>query len=111
MRGARAMGFNTTFRTTHGRCRFRGVQFLPVTQQERFALTRRELAQRFFNHRDQLGLSQMFLNSLRLTWQMSLWADSAILLRTMAWLDLPTETALLAGLHPRQLELGLPPEK
>ena len=68
-----------------------------------------EPAQSF--EKNQLGLGQMFFNSLRLTWQMSLWADSAILLRTMAWLDLPTETALLAGLHPRQLELGLPPEK
>ena len=67
MRGARAMGFNTTFRTTHGRCRFRGVQFLPVTQQERFALTRRELAQRFFNHRDQLGLSQSLFRTGWLT--------------------------------------------
>jgi hypothetical protein len=53
----------------------------------------------------------MFLNSLRLTWQMSLWADSAVLLRTMAWLDLPTESSLLAGLHGRQLELELPAEK
>ena len=52
----------------------------------------------------------MFFNSLRLTWQMSLWADSAVLLRTMAWLDTPPENALLAGLLPRQLELALPVE-
>ena len=53
----------------------------------------------------------MFFNSLRLTWQMSLWADSAVLLRTMAWLDAPQESSLLAGLQPNQLELGLALEK
>jgi len=68
-----------------------------------------EPAQSF--EKNQLGLAQMFFNSLRLTWQMGLWADSVVLLRTMAWLDLPRESSLLAGLHPRQLELGLPPEK
>jgi hypothetical protein len=61
--------------------------------------------------KNQLGLGQMFFNSLRLAWQMSLWADSAVLLRTMAWLDLPTETHLLASLTPRQMELGLSEEK
>jgi len=40
----------------------------------------------------------MFFNSLRLTW----------LLRTMTWLDLSPENALLAGLRPRQLELDFP---
>src|SRR5664279_5642926 len=50
----------------------------------------------------------MFFNSLRLTWQMSLWVDSAVLLRTMAWLDTPPEDALLTGLLPRQLELDYP---
>ena len=49
----------------------------------------------------------MFFNSLRLAWQMSLWADSAVLLRTMAWLDVPTEIHLLAPLMPRQMELDL----
>jgi hypothetical protein len=68
-----------------------------------------EPAQSF--EKNQLGLGQMFFNSLRLTWQMSLWADSAVLLRTMAWLEMPGETALLAGLQPQQLELGLPAEK
>lgn len=53
----------------------------------------------------------MFFNSLRLTWQMSLWTDSAVLLRTMAWLDQPANTVLLAGLMPQQMEFGLPPEK
>jgi hypothetical protein len=64
-----------------------------------------EPAQSF--EKNQLGLGRMFFNSLRLTWQMSLWADSAVLLRTMAWLDLPTEAHLLAPLTPRQPELGL----
>ena len=61
--------------------------------------------------KNQLGLSQMFLRSLRLTWQMSLWVDSAILLRTMAWLDTPPENHLLAQLFGQQMELGLHPEK
>lgn len=64
-----------------------------------------EPAQSF--EKNQLGLGQMFFNSLRLAWQMGLWADSAVLLRTMAWLDMPAETHLLAALTPRQLELGL----
>jgi hypothetical protein len=64
-----------------------------------------EPAQSF--EKNQLGLGQMFFNSLRLTWQMSLWADSAVLLRTMAWLDTPTETSLLRGLQPQQMEFGL----
>jgi hypothetical protein len=68
-----------------------------------------EPAQSF--EKNQLGLGQMFFNSLRLTWQMSLWTDSAVLLRTMVWLDTPPEAALLAGLQPRQLELELPAEK
>ena len=53
----------------------------------------------------------MFFNSLRLTWQMSLWADSAVLLRAMAWRDTPTEASLWAGLQARQLEFGLSAEK
>lgn len=53
----------------------------------------------------------MFFNSLRLAWQMSLWADSAVLLRTMAWLEVPTETHLLAPLALRQMELGLSEQK
>ena len=50
----------------------------------------------------------MFFNSLRLCWQMSLWADSAVLLRTMALLDIAQPSNLLSALVPRQLELGLP---
>lgn len=68
-----------------------------------------EPAQSF--EKNQLGLGRMFFNSLRLAWQMSLWADSAVLLRTMAWLDMPTEVHLLWPLAPRQLELGLGQEK
>jgi len=64
-----------------------------------------EPAQSF--EKNQLGLGQMFFNSLRLAWQMGLWVDSAVLLHTMAWLDAPTETHLLSPLTPRQLELGL----
>jgi len=68
-----------------------------------------EPAQSF--EKNQLGLGAMFFNSLRLVWQMSLWADSAVLLRTMAWLDVPTEIHLLAPLLPRQMELDLSEEK
>ena len=68
-----------------------------------------EPAQSF--EKNQLGLGQMFFNSLRLAWQMSLWTDSAVLLRTMVWLDTPREASLLAGLHPQQLELELPAKK
>lgn len=68
-----------------------------------------EPAQSF--EKNQLGLGAMFFNSLRLTWQMSLWADSAVLLRTMAWLDMPKETHPLAQLQARQMELGLAVEK
>ena len=68
-----------------------------------------EPAQSF--EKNQLGLGQMFFNSLRLAWQMSLWADSAVLLRTMAWLDVPAQTHWLRPLIPRQMELGLSEEK
>ena len=68
-----------------------------------------EPAQSF--EKNQLGLGQMFFNSLRLTWQMSFWTDSAVLLRTMVWLDTPPETSLLASLQPSQLEFELPAEK
>ncbi len=68
-----------------------------------------EAAQSF--EKNQLGLGRMFFNSLRLTWQMSLWADSAALLRTMAWLDLPVEQHPLRNLLGQQLEFGLEEEK
>ena len=63
-----------------------------------------EPAQSF--EKNQLGLGQMFFNSLRLTWQMSLWAESAVLLRTMAWLDTAPEASWLARLQPCQLAVG-----
>ncbi len=68
-----------------------------------------EPAQSF--EKNQRGLGKMFFKSLRLAWQMSLWADRAVLLRPMAWLDLPTEAHLLASLTPGQMELGLSEEK
>lgn len=68
-----------------------------------------EPAQSF--EKNQLGLGRMFLNSLRLTWAMSLLADSTVLLRTMAHLDAPPSDSLLGGLAPKQLELGLTLEK
>ncbi len=49
-----------------------------------------------------LGLNQMFLNSLRLTWNLSLLADAVSLLRALALLDQPQEKALLQDLLPRQ---------
>ena len=57
--------------------------------------------------KNQLGLGKLFLNSLRFTWQMSLWIDAAILLRTRAQLDLPNEPDPLATPHPKQLQLRL----
>lgn len=60
-------------------------------------------AQSFEKHHR--GLGALFCNRLRLTWQMSLWAESAGLLRTTAWLAVPRETPLLTPLMPRQMEL------
>jgi hypothetical protein len=62
-----------------------------------------------------LGLNQLFLNSLRLTWSMSLLADAAGLLRALALLDRPQEKALLQALLPSQTSwswdnLGPPPK-
>jgi hypothetical protein len=64
-----------------------------------------EAAQSF--EKNQLGLSQLFFRNLRLTWQLSLWADSAGLLRTMAWLDTPAQDHSLRELLGKQMELGL----
>ena len=52
--------------------------------------------------KNQLGLNQMFLNSLRLTWCLALWADAAVLLRTHALLHAPVESPLLSELTPQQ---------
>ena len=58
----------------------------------------------------QLGLGQVFLNSLRFTWAMSLLADAVGILRAHVLLARPPAQALLAGLMPTQLSLELPLE-
>ena len=50
-----------------------------------------------------LGLNHMFLNSLRLTWTMSLLADAAGLLRALALMDSPRGKSLLHELIPKQM--------
>jgi hypothetical protein len=66
-----------------------------------------EAAQSF--EKNQLGLSQMFFNSLRLAWCMGLLADSVCLLRAHALLQQPGSCkALLAELAPRQMSMDLP---
>lgn len=56
--------------------------------------------------KNQLGLGQMFFNSLRLTWCMSLLADAAALLRARALLHAaPSDRALLTDLALQQGEL------
>ncbi len=64
-----------------------------------------EPAQSF--EKNQLGLSRMFLNSLRLTWSMGLLADAAVLLRAHALWHEPTHSALLRDLAPQQMTLDL----
>jgi len=54
-----------------------------------------------------LGLSQVFFNSLRLTWTMSLLADAVTLLRAQALLMTPKEENLRKRLLPQQLDLEL----
>jgi len=60
-----------------------------------------EPAQSF--EKNQLGLSQMFLNSLRFTWIMCLLADSVSILRARALLENPPEDFPLKDLLPQQL--------
>jgi hypothetical protein len=67
-----------------------------------------EPAQSF--EKNQLGLSNVFCNSLRFTWAMALLADAAVLLRARALLGRPTPRQLLAGLMPLQLSLELEAE-
>ena len=56
--------------------------------------------------KNQLGLSAMFLNSLRFTWCMALLADAVALLRCHAFLHgPPSERALLGEMAARQGEL------
>ena len=59
-----------------------------------------EAAQSF--EKNQLGLDSFFLNSLALTWTMSLLADSVALLRCLAQLRAAPEPNLLAALRPKQ---------
>jgi hypothetical protein len=56
--------------------------------------------------KNQLGLSQVFFNSLRLTWTMCLLADAAVLLRAIVMIREPAPPpVLLDELLPRQLPL------
>lgn len=57
--------------------------------------------------KQQLGLSEMFLNSLRLTWTLALLADTVSLLRAHAFLRQEPTANPLAGLQPNQLNLPL----
>ena len=67
-----------------------------------------EPAQSF--EKNQLGLSNVFFNSLRFTWVMALLADAVVLLRARALLGRPVRRPLLADLMPVQLALELGPE-
>ena len=53
--------------------------------------------------KNQLGLSQVFLNSLRLTWSMCLLADAISIMRARALLERPPSDFLLKALLPQQL--------
>jgi hypothetical protein len=57
--------------------------------------------------KNQLGLSTVFLNSLRLAWIMSLLADAAVLLRARALLQIPIVELPMFELTPKQLQLNL----
>lgn len=59
-----------------------------------------EPAQSF--EKNQLGLDTIFLNSLALTWTVSLLADSVALLRCLAQLQVVPKTDPLTGLRPSQ---------
>ena len=67
-----------------------------------------EPAQSF--EKNQLGLGDVFFNSLRFTWVMALLADTAVLLRARALLERPIQRPLLADLLPTQLSLELEEE-
>ena len=64
-----------------------------------------EPAQSF--EKNQLGLGDVFLNSLRFTWVMALLADTAVLLRARSLLSRPARRPLLADLMSIQLALDL----
>lgn len=57
--------------------------------------------------KNQLGLSELFLNSLRLTWIHGLLADAVALLRARALLSRPVEPPLLRNIAPKQNWLPL----
>ena len=57
--------------------------------------------------KNQLGLSQMFLNSLRLSWIICLLADTVALLRAKAIMTMPQPAALMREILPRQMVLDL----
>ena len=57
--------------------------------------------------KNQLGLSQFFLNSLRLAWIVCLLADTVALLRATAMIREPEKTDLLAPMRPEQMPLDL----
>ena len=67
-----------------------------------------EPAQSF--EKNQLGMGEMFFNSLRFTWMMALLADAVVLLRARALLGQPVRRPLLADLMPSQLPLELESE-
>ena len=58
--------------------------------------------------KNQLGLSEVFFNSLRLAWVMCLLADAAVLLRALVLTHHPVGALPLGSLTPRQLNLDLP---
>ena len=60
--------------------------------------------------KNQLGLSQVFRNGLRLTWVMSLLADAVVILRARAIVGRPPGRPLLDAWTPTQLSLELPTE-
>jgi hypothetical protein len=72
----------------------------------RQARSRIEASQSY--EKNQLGLSQFFLNSLRLAWTVCLLADTVALLRASALIAEPNSTELLHELMPRQMHLNLP---
>ena len=57
--------------------------------------------------KNQLGLSQIFLNSLRLAWVICLMADTVALLRARALTMEPDSANWMGDLMPRQLQLTL----
>jgi hypothetical protein len=57
--------------------------------------------------KNQLGLTQIFFNSLRLAWVVCLLADTVALLRAAAFTREPKSVALLRELAPTQMQLDL----